>query len=613
MSSLSAEQPRTARARRWHHDWVIGVDASGAAPSVSADDNASLESSSDGRLSVWFSGLLTNAREIGGPEPPSAAELVRREFSRSGFAVVPRLRGPFAVLVHERETGRLWAARDHIGQQPLYVARTAKGWLFSGSPVALDRQPGVRSGADPVVLGEYLCGWYPSAGATGFRGVERVAPATVIRVEHGREYRERYWDPAREDEPVAWVTADDLDRFDDVFTRAVARCSASAGRTAVFLSGGVDSIAVATAAADDRRARHDVLPQALSLAFPDGAANEETVQAAVARALGLDQFIAPFASTVAHDGLLARALALGAEWPVPMWNVWAPAYEHLARAGLDRGCDTILTGRGGDEWLTITPYLSADLVRRGDLAGVARLLGMRRRSQNLSGVRAHARLLWLTAARPLASAALDALAPRWWHAQRRRRLLGERPSWVAPDPQVRAAMDQRVEDWMAPARPAQGFYVREMRTALRHPAVTQDLEETQEFGRRLGLRVLHPFWDVDLVELLYRTPPQLLMGDGRSKWLLRRRLAERLPGLGLERRGKVSAAGVFRNFVQKEATVAWERLGGARALGALGIVSSSGVQSAMPAMLAAGPAQHTGRVWELLTLETWVRQRFGMG
>lgn len=613
MSSPAAEHSRTSPRER-HHEWLVEFDPSAAGLRVTAGaDGGSLTRAEDERLIVLFAGIVTNAREIDPVFARPVVELVHREFGRAGFALIPRLRGPFAVIVYERDVRRLWVARDHVGQQPLYAARRSSGWLFSGSPVLLERQPGVRSGPDPVALSEYLCGWYPSVGATGYRGVERVAPATVIRIEDGREHRERYWDPAREDEPVPWLTAKDLERFDEVFTRAVVRCTRAAGRTAVFLSGGVDSIAVATAAADDLRSRGEELPQALSLAFPDGAANEEAVQSGVARALGLDQIIAPFASTVGPEGLLARALAMSGEWPVPMWNVWAPAYEHLARAGRDRGCESILTGRGGDEWLTITPYLAADLVRSGDLRGVARLLAMRRRSQNLKGWRAHARLLWLTAARPLASAALDAARPRWWHAKRRERLLRERPEWVAPDPQVRAAMDERVDDWIAPARPPQGFYVREMRTALLHPAVTHDLEETQEFGRRLGLHVLHPFWDVDLVELLYRTPPQFLMGDGRSKWLLRRRLAERLPGLGLERRGKVSAAGVFRNFVQNEAARAWDRLGGAKALGTLGVVNSSGVQSAVPAVHAAGPTRHTGRVWELLTLETWVRQRFGVG
>ncbi len=78
------------------------------------------------------------------------------------------------------------------------------------------------------------------------------------------------------------------------------------------------------------------------------------------------------------------------------------------------------------------------------------------------------------------------------------------------------------------------------------------MEETQEFGRRHGLRVMHPFWDVDLIELLHRVPPDLLMMDGRSKWLLRRKVGQRLPGLGLEKRGKTSAAQVFQGLLERE-------------------------------------------------------------
>jgi asparagine synthetase B (glutamine-hydrolysing) len=611
--SLAAERTTTARSRQWHHDWVVEVTS--AAPRLrvrNTASGASLVRADDERIAVLFAGVLVNAREIDAEaSQTTAADLVRRAFHRDGIAVVRRLRGPFAVFILERGSDRLWVARDQVGQQPLYLARTGTSWLFSGSPIVLDGQPGVRSGPDPVALSEYLCGWYPSIASTGYRGVERVAPATIVRIEAGRESSERYWDPSPEDEAIEWLTKPDLDRFDETFARAVERTTQT-GRAAVFLSGGLDSIAVATAATDRFRASGGSAPYAVSLAFPDAASNEQTVQAGVAGTLGLGQTIVPFDEAVGPEGLVARALAMSAEWPVPMWDIWAPAYERLALIARDQERTTVLTGRGGDEWLTITPYLAADLVAKGDLVGVARLLAMRRRSQNLRGARAHARLLWLTAARPLASAALDAVAPRTWHGQRRKRLLAERPSWVAPDPQVRRAMDERVEQWIAPARPRQGFYVREMRTALLHPAVTQDLEETQEFGRRLGLTVLHPFWDVDLVELLYRAPPKLLMGDGRSKWLLRRRLTQRFPGLGLEHRGKVSARGVFRNLMQRQATLAWQRLGGVRALTELGIVSSSGVQSMLAPMLDAGPTQHTGRVWELLTLETWVRQRFGV-
>jgi hypothetical protein len=222
------------------------------------------------------------------------------------------------------------------------------------------------------------------------------------------------------------------------------------------------------------------------------------------------------------------------------------------------------------------------------------------------GLREAGRVLWRAAGRPLGSAALDAVAPRTWHARRRQRLLAERPSWVAPDPAIRAAMEARIERWIDPARPPQGFYVREMRTALLHPAVSHDMEETHEFGRRSGQRVAHPFWDVDLVNALYRVPPGLLMKDGRSKWLLRRRLGARLPGLGLERRAKVSARSVFQELMAREVPAVWDRLGGMTALAEAGVVSSSSVGSAFHASLGRRRAG-SGRFWTLLSFESWVR------
>jgi hypothetical protein len=214
------------------------------------------------------------------------------------------------------------------------------------------------------------------------------------------------------------------------------------------------------------------------------------------------------------------------------------------------------------------------------------------------GARQLARLTWLTAGRPLASAALDMIAPAQWHQRRRRRLLSERPAWVAPDPAIRQAMEARIDRFIDPARPVGGFYKREIGTALHHPGVTQDMEETQEFGRRFGLRQMHPFWDVDLIEMLYRVPPSLLMADGRSKSLLRGRIAQRLPGLGLKRRGKISAAHVFQGAMAREAPAALETLGGFKVLDAMGAVAGSSAGSA-----------NAGQLWALMNLETWLRRR----
>jgi asparagine synthase (glutamine-hydrolysing) len=600
----------------WDDRWIARVDMSAGTGSpisprlaIERTSGADVTVAAGVTTTVAFCGVLTNARELSDRSDATPAEIVRQVFDDSNVAGFARLRGSFAVLVWDRRADAVHVVKDQIGLQPLYYARPGGRWIFSASPDALVAQPGVSRAIDAVALSEWLCGWYPAIEDTGYREVKRVAPATLITITAEGVRTARYWDPWPAEGPIAWLGERDLEQVDALIAQAVRRSIDSAAPPAVFLSGGLDSIAVAVAAADAARIGAAPKPLALSLVFPDAASNEERIQAGVAQRLGLEQELVPFEQAVGPGGLVEAALDMTAGWPQPMWNIWAPAYADLARRAQTRGTRLILTGRGGDEWLTVTPYLLADLAARGDVTGAWRLLQARRRSHGLRGWRAQARFAWLTAARPLASATLDRVAPHWWHRRRRARLLRERPGWIAPDPVVRAGMDARIERWIEPARPPHGFYVREMRTALFHPAVAHDMEETQEFGRRFGQRVLHPFWDVDLVSALYRMPPALLMRDGRSKWLLRRTLAARLPGLGLEHRGKVSASGVFRHMLGREADQAWRRLGGLRALTSLGILSSTGVQWMGLSPSSIDALGGAGRVWSLLNLETWVRQR----
>jgi asparagine synthase (glutamine-hydrolysing) len=606
----------------WHDDWVVAFDPGpatanrhGSSPAdrspltVRSADGSDLVAAHSPAADVLFAGFLTNASELDADSRRTPAQIVLRLFSEHGASSFGLLRGYFAAIVWDRAARQLHVARDQVGLQPLFLARSEGHWHFAGAPQPLVALPGVSRAIDAVALSEWICGWYPSIEDTAYRDVKRVPPATVTTFDDSGVTQRRYWDPSPITEPLTWGREEDLEEFDSLLMQAVGRAvRAVNSQPAIFLSGGVDSITVAAAATDIRRAAALPPPLALSLVFPDAVSNEEDVQTAVARELGLRQRIVPLADAAGPGGLLAAALRLSAGWPQPMWNVWSPAYMHLASVAGAEGARVVLTGRGGDEWLTVTPYLMADLAMRGDVPGIWRMLRTWRRSHPTGSIRDSARLLWTTAGRPVGSAALDAIARRRWHARRKRRLLRERPEWVAPDPAIRAEMDRRIEGWIDPARPPQGFYVREMRTALFHPGITHDMEETQEFGRRNGQRVLHPFWDVDLVNALYRVPPDLLMRDGRSKWLLRRRLEARLPGLGLKRRTKVSAGGVFAGMMAREARPAWDRLGGPATLSEAGVVRTAGVQSASQS-LAELERVGAGRLWALLTLESWARHR----
>lgn len=624
--SAAKDEPTVAPADAafWHAEWLVSlgprapVDHDPARRrwrsgdtelSLVHGEGSDLRIAEDARFVVIFSGVLSNAREIDPvADHQDAARIVLRVVAAEADAGFTRLRGAFALFVWHRESATLQVVRDQIGLEPIFYARGLTGWLLSPSPDVLVSQPGVSREADAVALSEWLCGWFPAIEDTAYREVKRVPPATVMTVRGTAASFRRYWDPFPDDGEVEYLGDDEIDRFESTLTRAVRRAM-DVGPSAIFLSGGLDSIAVAVAATDIARERDAQLPLALSLVFPEGSSNEEAVQVGASRLLGLGQQLVPFDEAVGPAGLLASALSLSATWPQPMWNLWAPAYMALASRAAADGRRLLLTGRGGDEWLTLSPYLLADLLRRGDVTGAWRLLQMRRRSNNLNGVRSAARLVWLTAGRPLASASLDWLAPAMWHRRRRRRLLAERPAWVAPDPAVRRAMDERIERWIEPARPRGGFYQREARLALRHPAIAHDMEETQEFGRRHGMRMLHPFWDVDVIELAHRVPPDVLMQDGRSKWLLRRRLTARLPGLGLERRGKVSARRVFQDLLEREAPPVLQNLGGPQALARIGVVATSGIESTgqLPSLTERWGG--SGRLWTLLNLETWVRQR----
>ena len=610
-TTLTEPVPATERAL-WHAGWLVmfgrNVDSAAGRQgvqswqsanttlSLTAAEGSDLRVAEDSRFVVLVSGFLTNIQELAPlATQKDAASIVLERVRGGGSGAFAALRGPFAAIVWDRREGTLLVARDHVGIEPIFFARCgAAAWLFSPSADVLTAHPRVSRDADAVAISEWLCGWFPAVEDTAYRDVKRVPPASIVTFPG--EQVECYWDPFDDRFPTKWVDESELGEFEPLLRRAVKR-STQGMPPAIFLSGGVDSIAVALTATETAG---DELPLALSLAFPDEKSSEETIQSGVARQLGIEQVLLPFREAVGPEGLLTGALSVSRTWPQPMWNIWSPAYMALAREAQTRGRRVILTGRGGDEWLTISPYLLADQLKRGDLAGMWRLLQMRRRSNNLVGIRAAARLVWLTACRPLAGAAFDAIAPGPWHKRRRRRLLTERPDWIAPEPAVRRAMDERLDRWIDPARPAGGFYHREGRTALRHPAVTHDMEETQEFGRRHGARVMHPFWDVDLIEMLHRVPPSLLMSDGRSKSLLRRRLDTRLPGLGLGKRGKISAAHVFQNVMDQEAPEALRRLGGLKSLAAMGAIRAADIEPKV------GSA---GRNWTLLNLESWVRHR----
>jgi hypothetical protein len=225
-------------------------------------------------------------------------------------------------------------------------------------------------------------------------------------------------------------------------------------------------------------------------------------------------------------------------------------------------------------------------------------------------------MLWRFGGRPLTASwgrsAMRRIAPRRLFDRRVRQLESRSPAWVAPEPELRREIRERIERWTAeslrepePHGPF-GFYLATLPGGFLHPLRSLDCEEVFQSRRRNGLRELQPYWDPDLIQLLCRIHPTTLDRGGRNKGLVRDHVARRFPGLGFERHRKVSASTFFSERMAAEGPKAWEKLGGVRRLSALGIVSAERAESAARADISTIVRSGNIRVWEMLNLEAWV-------
>jgi asparagine synthase (glutamine-hydrolysing) len=598
--------------------WVAQIgptDGNGAAPTLELiSSRGAVGNAEVGPYRAVFDGVLHNRSELERTleTPPGSddAALVLAACERWGIEALQQIKGIFALAVWESGTGFGFLARDPLGIYPLFYVEAGDRTLISTSIDALLESDGVSTALNRAALADHLCHVWPRREETYFEAVKRVPPGHALVLDRGGAQLHRHWDPAPPGDEIDWVTEDELEHFHELFDQAVNRCLAL-GPAGIFLSGGLDSVSIAGAALDNCRAQGLPEPLALSVVFPHPECNEEDAQRAIAGQLGLDQVFVNLNDAVGDKGLLLSACDGQADRAAPMLNYYAAPYLQLSRDARKRGCTTILTGDGGDEWLTVTPLYATDLIRAGDVRGLIRHASSIRRSFNLSAPRVWHNALWRFGAKQIlketAGSTLGRFAPGVLDTYRRRVVRKGIPQWVAPDSLLRQELEHRgVEGWPEP--PTDGRYRAELRLSLDHALVSMEMEEKFENTRRTGTRMLAPFFDAELVHFLYRVPPDLLDRGGRAKGLVRDEVARRFPDLGFERHKKISALSFAREVALEQGRRAWSEVGGVPALSELGVVDAASCERELQTILA-GRERDAFRIWDVLNLESWTRSR----
>src|ERR687885_2418650 len=175
----------------------------------------------------------------------SDTEVLIKGYHHWGTDFVDHLHGMFAVVLHERDTGRVVMARDRLGIKPLYLAETPGRLRFASTLPALLQAGDVDTSIDPVALHHYLT-WHAVVPAprTILSGVRKLPPATVRVVEADGTSREhRYWQPRyeRRAEHADRSARDWEDAIEEALRVAVRRRLVADIPVGVLLSGGLDS------------------------------------------------------------------------------------------------------------------------------------------------------------------------------------------------------------------------------------------------------------------------------------------------------------------------------------------------------------------------------------
>lgn len=589
-------------------------------PYLAAESPVELPSlAEDSRYTVVFDGTVWNAKEIaaqvdGTEAAADPAEIILRAYRRWQADVVAKLRGVYALVIWDGEEQTFLCARDHAGAHPLFYAEAGDDLLVSNSTEALLRHGSVPPALERSTLADHLLTGYSRVAAqTHFAAIKRLPPGHVLS--DGAQGRQvyRYWHPAPSETSIEWAGESELERLDELLAQAVDRCL-QLGPAALHLSGGIDSATVAVVAADRSRRQGLPAPLALSVLFPDAACNEEAVQRAVGADLGLPHLLTSFDDAVGPGRLLTAALEISARSAAPLLNLFEPAFDHLGTAARHRGYRVVLTGGGGDEWLGLEPSYAVDLVRGFHLIGLYRLWEAKRRYLPLPAHVVLRNNVWRAGLRPVLRNFARRRAP--WSvraykavgAYKGRRDADWIPAWIARNAELREELRSRDSGQRPPA--SASHYLHAKRATLDHPVEAFVAEEAFAASQRLGLRRLEPFWDPDVVDLLCRTPPGLLIRGAREKSVVRELLVRNLPSIGREWPRTVFMDSFASSVMRSQGPAAWGQLDGASALVELGVVDRERVRDFVEGYFAStGHTRDTWRVWSILSVEAWLQAR----
>jgi asparagine synthase (glutamine-hydrolysing) len=219
--------------------------------------------SEDGSVTLIANGEVYNHRELerGFGErlrlrTKSDCEILAHLYARDGLRFLDEANGMYAVALWDRGANRLVLGRDRFGIKPLYYTRVGDTVVFASEIKALFEHPACRRELDwasaladqsmniaPYLTDEPVTTW--------FKDIHLVPAGSLVTIDltTGRTEEHSYWRLPDFTGGLDLSDAEFTNAYRDILADSVRACSTADAELGLFLSGGIDSAAVAALSA----------------------------------------------------------------------------------------------------------------------------------------------------------------------------------------------------------------------------------------------------------------------------------------------------------------------------------------------------------------------------
>lgn len=273
----------------------------------------------------------------------SDTESIVHLYEQYGRDCVQHMRGMFAFAIWDRPRRKLFVARDRLGIKPLYYRYENGVFLFGSEIKTLLAYPGVKPAFNEPALAEYLAFGYLSGEESLFAGIKKLLPGHTLELdEAGNISIQPYWDLSGAADSASQPRRHYVQRYRELLEECVESHLMSDVPLGVFLSGGLDSSAIAALTA--KRVREPI--ETFSVGYGEEAFSELPYARQVAAHIGSKHHEVHLSRQEFFDSL--PRLIWHEDEPI-VWPSSVSLY-YVARLARER-VTVVLTGEGSDETL----------------------------------------------------------------------------------------------------------------------------------------------------------------------------------------------------------------------------------------------------------------------